>query len=261
MGHGDHFNQKKQEVNYDDLVEQVIEEFKALPAYDSKYSSRLYNHWEQMVHQARVEKSYSSGVVIDLCQWVVGKMPNELVRNFWMLLDFKGKWHFANDCPNAYLEGVVTTKKRGINDMRESVAEELCKRVDLAAANYERSYAYDGCIDLIIDEIRRIPQTSLDSGADSKYEDVWEEYAAYVQGIDSCFMQAHEHLVEEICYKIVARLTQAKLCMICQDIGEPFDWFDVDTEPGTSEMQKALAGKFIKTIFEFAVKYDLTREK
>lgn len=261
MDYGDQFNQKKQELNYDELVEQVIEEIKALPACDSKYSSQSHNYWEEMVYQARVEKSYSSGVVIALCQGVVGKMPNELVRKFWILLDFKGKWHFANNCPNAYLEGIVTTKKPGIDDMRESVAEELCKRVDLAAANYERSYAYDGCIDLIIDEIRRIPQTSLDSGADSKYEDVWEEYAAYVQGIDSCFMQAHEHLVEEICYKIVERLTKENLRIIWEEIKALCAWCDEDTELDISVMQKALAGNLIKTIFEAAVDHEFTKEE
>ena len=132
MDHSDQFNQKNNDLNYDEMVEQVIEEIKALPDVELMFGTRFSNRWEEIAYRAQVEKIHCSCEVLNLCRGVVEKLSDKLVQKYWLLLDSKGKWYFANDYP----EGDVKTKKPGLDDMRESVAEELCKRVDQAADNY-----------------------------------------------------------------------------------------------------------------------------
>lgn len=132
MEQGNQFNQKNHDLNYDEMVEKVIEKIKALPDGERMFGTRFRNRWEEIAYRAQVEKVHCSCEVLDLCRGVVGKLSDKLVQKYWLLLDSKGKWYFAND----YIEGDVKTKNPGLDDMRESVAEELCKRVDQAADNY-----------------------------------------------------------------------------------------------------------------------------
>ena len=56
MDQGDRFNQKNHDLNYDDLVERVIEEINDFSGFDLISGNRFNDLWEEIAYQVQNRK-------------------------------------------------------------------------------------------------------------------------------------------------------------------------------------------------------------
>lgn len=276
----DLYTQESNPEDYDALVERIKSEINELPNVELMSGDRLLNLWEELAFQVQVEESHCFHAyeitVGALCHGLVEELPDDLVRRLWLLSDARDEWNYENeDC-----ELDEELGEPGIETQRAGVAEELIKKVWRAASDYDLptyvvddspkgdgsgrvivygrpNFDYGECVERVIKEIQNFPQTSLQSGEDSPYEDAWEEYAAQVQGEESLFMGLYENLVVKACYTLVEELTQPNLLLLWQETDAAYGWCDEDPVPDTSEMQEAVAEELFKKVSGAASDYDL----
>lgn len=271
MDQGNLFIQENPAMDYDVLVERSIEEINNLPNVELMSGDQFLNLWEEIAFQVQVEESYCFHAykltVESLCQGVVDELPETAILSLWEKSYAGFMWDAEDGEP-------------GIETQRRGVAEELMGKVWKAASDYDlpsyavddspmgdgsdmvivygrQSFDYEKCVAQIIEEIQKIPQTSMQSGEDSLYEDVWEEYAAQVQGEESLFMGLYENLVVKACYRLVEELTQPNLLMLWQETDAACGWIEEDPEPEKSAMKEAVAEELIRKVSGAAADYDL----
>jgi len=70
--------------------------------------------------------------------------------------------------------------------------------------------AYKRYANKVIAELQSMGREAMQSGDDSPYNNVWEEYAAQVQGEESVFWEMYEEMVEQWCGAIVQAFSQTE---------------------------------------------------
>lgn len=272
--------QEKLSANYEDLVEKIVEEIKNLPHDEMLSGDRFLDIWEEIAFQVQIEESSCFQVyemtVRAMCEGTVESLPEDLVRQLWQVSDARDEWHDENDDYDLDEE----PEEPGIETQREGVAEELIQKVWKAAANYELpAYAvddsptgdgsemvivygrkrleYSDCVELIIEEIRNLPKSSMQSGEDSPLEDVWDEFAAQVQGEEGFSIDLYEELVENACSKLAEELTRSNLLTLWQESDAGSSWTDEDPEPDSDELRAYVMEELYRRVLGAASDYDL----
>ncbi|MBP2641197.1 MAG: hypothetical protein H6Q66_2148 [Firmicutes bacterium] len=252
-------------LDYDDYVKKIVEEIRETPGLQSGDSGRFNDLWEEYAVQMQVEESYCFQLYEDMvklyCEGLVEELQEELLRHLWDKSDASWEWDYEEGEP-------------GINILREGVTKELIQRVNSTAADYElpsfqenddtdskiiygrQNIDYDAYVEEVIERIRELSKESMQSGEDSPFEDVWEEYAAQVQDQESVFFEMYEDLVESACYKLVKTLSVSDLRVLWKKSDAYLLWDD-EFVPEENDMQEGVGKELFRKVKEAAADYEL----
>lgn len=117
---------------------------------------------------------------------------------------------------------------------------------------------FDDCLAGIVTEIRKLPRSSMQSGVDSHYKDVWEEYATQIQVEESMFFKLYDDLVEAACYKLVSELANSNVEDLWRESAEYIgnDEYEIRLEP--DEMRDAVTRELKQRVVNAAANYELS---
>ena len=267
-------------LGFEGLVENTIKEIKDLPVDGLRSDCGFQNIWEEFAYQVQIKESSSfrtyEQTIEWVCQGVVEELPDELVKSFWLSSDARDRWHYENDdCEMDEEPG-----EPGLNAQREGLAEDLIQKVLDAAADYDlpsyyaddspegdgsrmvlvygrQTLEYDDCVEKVVQAMRNLPKSSRQSGEDSPLEDVWEEFAAQVQGEEGFEMGLYEELAENACRKVVDALTESNLQMLWQQSDAGIGWIDEDPLPYEEDMRADVFEELYRKVLGAAADYDL----
>lgn len=255
---GDLFNPKNHNLNYDELVEQVIEEINDLPVGDQMIRPRFFNLWEEVAYQVQVEGSHCSRVCeidfVALCQRLVKELPDNLVRQLWLSLVPGDKWCFSNN----YSESDVKSKKPGIEEMRESVSEELLTRVWKAATEYDLPVTAVDDDSFMIDfedEMtgKRWPELNYEDYANMVIDEIRLAYVPPCKNAWEEYMAVRD-AVELNCYRFVESRTKSTMQRLWKETDVARSWGDMENEPDIVTVQEAVVETLLQEI-DYLAKY------
>ena len=267
-------------LGFEGLVENTIKEIKDLPVDGLMSDCGFQNIWEEFAYQVQIKESSSfrtyEQTIEWVCQGVVEELPDELVKSFWLSSDARDRWHYEND--DCELNG--ETGEPGLNAQREGLAEDLIQKVLDAASDYDlpsyyaddspegdgsqmvrvygrQTLEYDDCVEKVIQAMRNLPKSSRQSGEDSPLEDVWEEFAAQVQGEEGFDMDLYEELAENACREVVETLNESNLEMLWRQSDTGIGWIDEDPLPYEEDMRADVFEELYRKVLGAAADYDL----
>jgi hypothetical protein len=94
---------------------------------------------------------------------------------------------------------------------------------------------YDELVEAVIARVKSLPGSARESGGDSPYRDVWEEYAAQVQEERSILFAAYEGLVESCCAASCDSLSRTEVRLLWLDSEAYWQWIE-DEPPDHGQM-------------------------
>ena len=267
-------------LGFEGLVKKTIEEIKDLPLDGMMSDCGFQDIWEEFAYQVQIEESESfrayEQTIEAFCHGILEELPDEQVQSLWVSSDARDRWHYENDdCEPDEEPG-----EPGIESQRDGLAEDLIKKVWDAAADYElpsyyvddspegdgsrmvlvygrQTLEYDDCVDIVIKAMRNLPESSRQSGEDSPLEDVWEEFAAQVQGEEGFDMCLYEGLAEDACREVVEALSESNLLMLWQQSDAGIGWIDEDPLPYEEDMRADVFDELYRKVLGAAADYDL----
>jgi hypothetical protein len=107
--------------------------------------------------------------------------------------------------------------------------------VDIAHIESLVEEAYSAHAQAVIAGMKSIGREGMQSGEDSPYQDLWEEFAAQIQGQQSVFFSMYESTVGQFCYAQIDKMSPAefKLLWLFTEPGEEWTWdIDYDKQHG-----------------------------
>ena len=277
MDQGDRFNQKNHDLNYDDLVERVIEEINDFSGFDLISGNRFNDLWEEIAYQVQIERSHNFYVYVSyietICRKIIRYLPDTLVCQLCLLSDSRGKIFITKG--DLKLDEEV--QKSEIERNRDSVTDKLIEAVWKKAAKYslmpyalydlpeddwvdgiiensmemledhlekincaeKEIFNYDECVELVIIELRKHFLISK-----KRDKDYWEKY-----------IDIHD-AVREVCCIIVEDLPQEKLLSLWRESIAICGSCDEDSEPERFTMEQKVAPLLFKKVVCAAVNDD-----
>ncbi len=122
---------------------------------------------------------------------------------------------------------------------------------DIVQAKYE-----DYC-DRIVQMVQRLPADCRQSGDDSVFEDVWEEFKYQVQRDESAMFGAYEDTISAVCLKVVEKLPRHKQDMLWLLSDGYFNW---EENNGAPDKANDVVNELYRRICDRASDEDLKRD-
>lgn len=99
------------------------------------------------------------------------------------------------------------------------------------------------------------------SGEDSPYRDVWEEYKVQVQGQQSIFFELYEETIRDLCASVVKAVPPDERRLLWLDSEAHFEWDDDDGDPHDSTVFDDVVNELLREVGDRAADEPLACEE
>jgi hypothetical protein len=115
---------------------------------------------------------------------------------------------------------------------------------------------YDEYAKRVIWRFKRLGPEARQSGDDSPYKNVWEEYVSQVQGQESIYFPLYEATLQRTCAAVLSKLRDAELQLLWLGTEAYIEWED-DGFPLRSRLDDDVTAKLYSTVWGIAADEEL----
>jgi hypothetical protein len=110
----------------------------------------------------------------------------------------------------------------------------------------------------VVWHFKRYGPGARQSGADTHYKNVWQEYVAQVQGEEGIFYDLYEQEIERLCLYVLKRLPRSELQLLWFGSDAYINWeLDDDQYPADDELLQAIIDELRSRVWKIAADEEL----
>lgn len=118
---------------------------------------------------------------------------------------------------------------------------------------------YEEYAQIIQKQIESLNREFMQSGEDSSYKNVWEEYAVQIQGEESIMFEMFEETIIDMCVRLIQKYGENEIKLLWLKTDEFFGYDDNDYPP-IDEMENAVSNELYSRIRSLAEEYELEED-